>query len=101
MDGVGGVEFGQKFLEVYGPMGLGWVAWIFTMFYLRAERKRYQDLVILIVQYFTKVNMLERTENRDQNPLEFLLNRGRTQTSKRHAGSEADRRTAKPWDDQE
>jgi hypothetical protein len=101
MDGVGSVEFGQKFIEVYGPLGLGWLAWVFTMFYLRAERKRYQDLVILIVQYFTKVNMLERSESRDQNPLEYLLNRGRTPPSQRSSGSEVDRRTSKPWDDQE
>jgi hypothetical protein len=49
----------------YGVLGLGWVAWIFTMFYIQRERKQYQDLVIHIVQYFTKVNLVDRKAHED------------------------------------
>ena len=91
MEGVGDLAFGQKFLEIYGPMGLGWVAWIFTMFYLRAERKRYQDLVILIVQYFTKVNMLEKPH--ESSPLDTFFGRGVSDRGQPQAGR-ADRESS-------
>lgn len=47
----------------YGILGLGWVLFLFTMLYIRVERKRYQDLVIHIIQYFTKIHMLEGKDN--------------------------------------
>lgn len=43
----------------YGILGLGWILFLFSMIYIRSERARYQDLVIHIITYFTKVNMLE------------------------------------------
>lgn len=46
-----------KIVAQYGVLGLGWVAWILTMFYLQLERKRYAALVTHIIQYFTKVNL--------------------------------------------
>lgn len=43
----------------YGILGLGWVLFLFSMFYIRVERRRYQDLVIHIITYFTKIHMAE------------------------------------------
>ena len=37
-----------------GIYGLGWLLFIFMMFREVRERKRYSDLVIHIIQYFTK-----------------------------------------------
>lgn len=51
-----------KIVAEYGVLGLGWIAWIFTMFYVRAERARYQALVIHIIQYFTKTKMPTSSE---------------------------------------
>lgn len=52
--------FSAKMLEVWGPLSLGWVAWGFTMLYLRHERKRYQDLVTLLMEHFMKASLAER-----------------------------------------
>ena len=62
MEGGLGASALLKIVGEYGVLGLGWVAWILTMFYLQVERKRYQALVIHIVAYFTKVNMAQRHE---------------------------------------
>lgn len=45
-----------------GVFGLGWVAFLWAMMQLRYERTRYQHLVVHIIQYFTKVNMLRDIE---------------------------------------
>jgi hypothetical protein len=61
MDGVSAATI-IKVVAQYGVLGLGWVAWILTMFYLQVERKRYQALVIHIIGYFTKVNISEQKD---------------------------------------
>ena len=48
----------------YGILALGWILFFFAMLYIRVERARYQDLVIHIITYFTKIHML-RTEEDD------------------------------------
>ncbi len=45
-----------------GIYGLGWILFIFMMFRELRERKRYSDLVIHIIQYFTKIRMVEQDE---------------------------------------
>jgi hypothetical protein len=52
-----------KAVSEYGVLGLGWLAWLLTMWYLQVERRRYQALVIHIVQYFTKVNLADRSDS--------------------------------------
>lgn len=52
-----------KAVSEYGILGLGWVLFIFMMFREIRERKRYSDLVIHIIQYFTKVRMVENDES--------------------------------------
>lgn len=64
MGEMGSLAIGQKIFEIYGPMALGWFAWFLTMIYLQFERRRYQTLVITIVQYFTKVRMQDDVEFR-------------------------------------
>lgn len=61
MDGLTASGALLKAIASYGVLGLGWIAWILTMVYLQAERKRYQGLVIHIIQYFTKVNSGDHT----------------------------------------
>lgn len=58
---MGAVETGAilKIVAQYGVLGLGWIAWILTMFYLQLERKRYAALVTHIISHFTKVNLAE------------------------------------------
>lgn len=46
-----------------GVFGLGWALFIWAMWLLRIERRRYQDLVVHIIQYFTKINMIQGTED--------------------------------------
>jgi hypothetical protein len=43
-----------------GIYGLGWLLFLYMMVREIRERKRYSDLVIHIISYFTKVNMVER-----------------------------------------
>lgn len=43
-----------------GIYGLGWLLFLYMMLREIRERKRYSDLVIHIISYFTKVNMVER-----------------------------------------
>lgn len=52
-----------KAVSAYGILGLGWVLFLFSMYYIRVERRRYQDLVIHIITYFTKIHMAEGREN--------------------------------------
>ncbi len=54
MDGISAAAI-LKTVAEYGVLGLGWVAWILTMFYVQTERRRYQALVFHIIQYFMKV----------------------------------------------
>lgn len=46
-----------------GVFGLGWPLFFWAMWLLRIERRRYQDLVVHVIQYFTKVNMIQGTED--------------------------------------
>lgn len=57
-----------KMVAQYGVLGLGWIAWILTMFYLQIERKRYQALVIHIIQYFTHITLPSETHDKDSKP---------------------------------
>lgn len=60
MDGVSASGALLKSIASYGVLGLGWIAWMLTMVYLQAERKRYQALVIHIIKHFTQVAGSER-----------------------------------------
>lgn len=60
------VAFLTRFLGDIGEVGifgLGWALFFWAMWLLRIERKRYQDLVVHIIEYFTKVNMIQGTED--------------------------------------
>ena len=48
-----------KGVAEFGILGLGWAAWLWTMLYLREERKKNQELVVHIISYFTKVKLAE------------------------------------------
>lgn len=65
-----------KIIGDVGVLGLGWVLFFFMMFREVRERRRYSDLVIHIITYFTKVNMVERKT--DETPLfpESVLGNG-------------------------
>lgn len=47
----------------YGILALGWILFLFSMLYIRMERARYQDLVIHIITYFTKIHMVKADDN--------------------------------------
>lgn len=57
-----GVSFAAilRLLGEGGIYGLGWLLFLYMMVREIRERKRYSDLVIHIISYFTKVNMIER-----------------------------------------
>jgi len=59
MDAVTSMAFAKTILELYGPLGLGWVAWGFTLVILVRERKRYHNLVTEVITYSTKLSMIE------------------------------------------
>jgi hypothetical protein len=63
VDGIVGANIIAKAVAEYGILGLGWILFIFAMMYIRAERARYQDLVIHIITYFTKIHMLKGSTN--------------------------------------
>lgn len=52
----------------YGVLAVGWIAWLWTMLYVRYERKRYQELVVHIVEYFTKTRLVENKNDSIQLP---------------------------------
>lgn len=52
----------RGFVDV-GIYGLGWLGFFWAMMQLRHERARYQNLVIHIIQHFTKVSLLQDLEN--------------------------------------
>lgn len=54
-----------KVVSEYGILGLGWILFVFMMFREVRERKRYSELVIHIIQYFTKVRMVENDSTVD------------------------------------
>lgn len=56
-----------KLVSEGGIFALGWVLFIYMMVERRFERKKYAELVVQIVTYFTKVNMAERIKNADAN----------------------------------
>jgi hypothetical protein len=73
MDGVT-VAAILKVVAEYGVLGLGWVAWILTMRYLQVERKRYQDLVIQIIEHFTAARESDaKLPDKHKNTLDKLL----------------------------
>ena len=51
-----------KIVAEYGVLGLGWVIAGILMWYIKGERTRYQQLVIHIIQHFTKVNIPEQNQ---------------------------------------
>ena len=59
-----------KMVGEVGILGLGWVAFIWAMMQLRYERSRYQHLVIHIIEYFTKVNILKDLDSGNDSDLE-------------------------------
>lgn len=59
MDGITFAAIG-RFAGEAGIYGLGWILFLYMMVREIRERKRYSDLVIHIISYFTKVNMVER-----------------------------------------
>ena len=64
-----------RFLGVIGEagiFGLGWVLFFWAMWLLRLERTRYQNLVVHVIEYFTKVNMIQGTED-DTNTIRTLF----------------------------
>lgn len=71
MDGVTATSIG-KLVGEGGIYGLGWILFIFMMFREVRERKRYSDLVIHIIQYFTKIRMVEHDEPRMDIPAELF-----------------------------
>lgn len=81
---------GRAILDLYGPMAIGWIAWLFTMLYLGAERKRYQELVIHMMEILAKRNLAERkTDVESPIPLEVI----EALTGKRSAGRIRQRRS--------
>lgn len=50
-------------VAAYGILGMGWLLYFFSLFYIRVERRRYQDLVLHIIAYFTKIHMAEGHED--------------------------------------
>ena len=59
MDGAGFAAI-LRLIGEGGIYGLGWLLFFYMMLREIRERKRYSDLVIHIISYFTKVNMVER-----------------------------------------
>lgn len=90
MGGTAGAAIVARAVSEYGILGLGWVLFLFAMFYIRVERRRYQDLVIHIIQYFTKVHMAEGKE--DVLPFTFGMpgSKGKAGREKRRVGSRFD-----------
>lgn len=75
----------SRVLGVVGEAGifaLGWVLFFWAMWLLRIERRRYQDLVVHVIQYFTKVNMIQGTED-DTDAIRTLFGKSIT---RRHDG---------------
>lgn len=52
-----------KMVEIWGPMAMGWVAWILTLLHLRTERVRYQELVVRILELSAKQTIAERVKD--------------------------------------
>jgi hypothetical protein len=71
MDGISAASV-AKLVGEGGIFGLGWILFIFMMFREVRERKRYSDLVIHIIQYFTKIRMVERDESSLDIPAELF-----------------------------
>ena len=86
MDGITGSTVVRAVGE-FGILGLGWVLFIFMMFREIRERRRYTDLVIHIIEYFTKINMLERNYDGDSFQFDILdslgTRRGKSQIGRR------------------
>ena len=71
MDGISGVQI-AKLVGEGGVYGLGWILFIFMMFREVRERRRYSDLVVHIIQYFTKIRMVEHDESSLDIPAELF-----------------------------
>jgi hypothetical protein len=84
------IAVGRAILDLYGPMAIGWIAWLFTMLYLGAERKRYQELVIHMMEILAKRNLAERkTDVESPIPIEVI----EALTGKRRIGRTRQRRS--------
>ena len=77
-----------------GIFGLGWLLFFWAMYLLRIERNRYQSLVVHVIEYFTKVNMIQGTED-DPDAIHTLFgkstrrrNDGETRSDSRPANDE-------------
>ena len=87
---------GSKVLSAiaeYGILGLGWILFLFMVFRERVERNRYSDLVIHIIQYFTKVRMVEHDESNQLPPALFDIsgvNPSRKRRTRRRSGALGD-----------
>lgn len=59
------VTYGAIAKEVasYGVLGLGWLFSLYLIWDRRFERKKYSELVVHIITYFTKINMVERNSD--------------------------------------
>lgn len=93
MDGLTAGQIG-KLVGEGGIYGLGWILFIFMMFREVRERKRYSDLVVHIIQYFTKIRMVEHEDSSINLPAELFgakpTNRGVKRTSRSQARDESD-----------
>lgn len=88
MDGAGFAAI-LRIIGEGGVYGLGWLLFFYMMLREIRERKRYSDLVIHIISYFTKVNMVERQI--DDGPiippeLFGVTNRSRKRTARQRLG---------------
>ena len=80
-----------RIVAEYGILGLGWILFLFSMLYIRVERARYQDLVIHIITYFTKIHMLKGdSPSAAPFPPELLGPQKRSPRAKRRFGRGAD-----------
>lgn len=59
-------EWAEKFLTVYGPLGIGWVAYAYQAIVNRLERNRYHQLVNQIFDLQVKIVLAERLGNGSQ-----------------------------------
>lgn len=84
MDGISGAQI-AKLVGEGGIYGLGWILFLFMMFREVRERKRYSDLVIHIIQYFTKIRMVEHDNTDLDLPAELFNIGGTRRPPKRRA----------------
>ena len=57
-----------KIVAEHGVLGIGWIAWILQVINGQVERKRYQALVVHIIQHFTKSHLAGDDESDSKVP---------------------------------